>query len=109
VGEQRLVGKWRSDPEDPEGISEFGEVSLEFSPNAGLTYTVHGEEKRQIILLTYRVEGDVLITDQPSHPKEERTRFKITPGGKLILLHEHRPSAYVRIDDSLPSSVVNLQ
>ena len=101
MGEQRLIGKWRSDADDPEGIGEFGEVSLEFSPNGGLTYTIHVDEKRQIILLTYRVEGDVLITDQPSHPKEERTKFKITADGKLVLLHENRPSAYVRVDGSI--------
>jgi hypothetical protein len=101
MGEQRLIGKWRSDADDPEGIGEFGEVSLEFSPNGGLTYTIHVDEKRQIILLTYRVEGDVLITDQPPHPKEERTKFKITADGKLVLLHENRPSAYVRVDGSI--------
>jgi hypothetical protein len=63
---ERLIGKWRSDADFPGGIGEFGEVSLEFSPNGGLTYVIHGEEKRQIILLTYRVEGDVLVTDQPA-------------------------------------------
>jgi hypothetical protein len=31
------------------------------------------------ILLTYRVEGDVIITDQPSHPGEQRTRFSFAP------------------------------
>jgi hypothetical protein len=42
-----------------------------------------------------------LITDQPPHPKEERTKFKITADGKLVLLHENRPSAYVRVDGSI--------
>jgi hypothetical protein len=109
-GKQQLVGKWRSDPEDPEAISEYGDVSLDFLPNGGLTYTVRAEGKREIMLLTYRVEGDVLITDQPSHPKEERTRFEIKPCGKLVLLYEHRPSTYVRVDDSsaLPCHAVNL-
>ena len=99
TGEQQLVGKWRSDPEDPDAIQEYGDVSLDFSSSGGLAYTVHGEDTRQIMLLTYRVEGDVLITDQPSSPKEERTRFEITPSGKLVLLYEHRPSVYVRVDD----------
>src|SRR5262249_18397791 len=29
-------------------------------------------------LLTYRVEGDTLVTDQPSDPREESTPFKLT-------------------------------
>jgi hypothetical protein len=97
--DQQLVGKWRSDPDDA-SINEYGDVSLDFSPNGGLAYTVHTEGKRQVMLLTYRVEGEILITDQPSDPKEERTRFKIRPDGRLVLMYEHRSSAYVRADDS---------
>jgi hypothetical protein len=82
---------------------------LDFSPNGGLTYTVHTEGKRQVMLLTYRVEGEVLITDQPSDPKEERTKFKIRSDGTLVLLYEHRPSTYVRADESsAPFPAVNL-
>ena len=106
---QQLVGKWRSDPDDEAAIDEYGDASLDFSPNGGLTYTVHTERKRQVTLLTYRVEGEVLITDQPSDPKEERTIFKIRSDGRLVLLHEHRPSTYVRADESsAPFPAVNL-
>jgi hypothetical protein len=94
-----LAGRWRSDPDDREAIREYGDVSLVFLPSGGLTYTVCTDGKLQILLLTYRVEGDVLITDQPSDPREERTRFKIGPDGKLVLLYEHRPSTYVRDDE----------
>jgi hypothetical protein len=95
---QPLVGKWRVDPADREAISEYGDVLLDFLPNGGLTYTIHTEGTRQIVLLTYRVEGDVLITDQPSDSREERTRFEIRSDGKLVLLYEHRPSTYVRAE-----------
>ena len=106
---QQLVGKWRSDPDDEAAINEYGNVSLDFLPNGGLTYTVHTEGKRQVMLLTYRVEGEVLITDQPSDPKEERTRFKIRSDGKLVLLYEHRPSTYVRAEEgSAPFPAVDL-
>jgi hypothetical protein len=97
---QQLVGKWRSDPDDDAAITEYGDVSLDFSPNGGLTYTVHNEGKRQVMLLTYRVEGEVLITDQPSDHKEERTRFKIRSDGRLVLRYEHTPSTYVRAEES---------
>jgi hypothetical protein len=105
IEQQQLVGKWRSDPTDSESIRAYGDTSLEFSPNGGLIYTVHGEGKRQIMMLTYRIEGDLLITDQPSAPKEERTRFEIRPSGKLALLYGRTASTYVRIDDGEDSSV----
>jgi hypothetical protein len=105
---QQIIGRWRSDPDDPEAITMYGDVSLDFSRNGALAYTIHTEGKRQIVLMTYRIDGDVLITDQPSEPKEERTRFKITAAGKLVLEHEHRPSTYVRVADApaLPLSSV---
>jgi hypothetical protein len=99
TGWQQIVGKWRSDPTDSEAITAYGDASLELSSNGGLVYIVHSEGKRQVMLLTYRIEGDVLITNQPSHPKEERTRFEIRPGGKLVLLYDRTPSTYVRVDD----------
>jgi hypothetical protein len=34
--------------------------------------------------MTYRVEGDVIVTNQPSAPHEERTRFK-RDGDDLVL------------------------
>jgi hypothetical protein len=97
---QEIIGKWRSDPNDLEAMTTYGDVSLDYSPNGALTYTVHVEAKRQIMLLTYRIEGSVLITDQPSSPREEATSFKITSTGKLLLQYENRPSTYVRVDDT---------
>ena len=47
----QLVGKWKSDPDDLAAINEYGDVSLSFSPNGALTYTVHTGGKRQIMLL----------------------------------------------------------
>ena len=95
-GEQSLLGCWVSDPEDFDGIEQYGHVSLEFSEAGRLKYTVFQADKRQIILLTYRVEQDCLITNQQSVPREERTKFEFTPCGKLKLLYEQRPSTYVR-------------
>jgi hypothetical protein len=49
---KQIIGKWRSDPDHPEAIATYGDVSLDFSPNGALTYTIHTEGKRQIMLLT---------------------------------------------------------
>jgi hypothetical protein len=34
--------------------------------------------------LQYRVEGDILVTNQPSNPREERSNFRID-GEELII------------------------
>ncbi len=91
----RLVGAWRTDPEDSQALREYGDVSLDFARNGALIYTVYDQGQRLIMLLMYRIEGDELVTTQPSEPGEHRTRFEITDAGNLIL-YEQQPLTYVR-------------
>jgi hypothetical protein len=77
-----LAGQWRLiRAEAPLG----DDVTMEFSPDGSLTYTIREGEKRQIMLLRYRIEGDMIVTDQPSRPREERTRYRLESDGTLIL------------------------
>lgn len=78
-----LLGTWVSDPKDTESIRLFGNVRLHFTTDGRLIYSLLEEEKVQKALLTYRIENNVLITDQPSHPREDRVNFRITEDHKL--------------------------
>lgn len=88
-----LVGKWvlvRSE-------GSLGEdVAMEFSEDGHLAYSVREGHKRQVMLLTYRVTGDFLITDQPSQPREERTRFDFEPDGQLLVEFSGKKSWFRR-------------
>lgn len=81
--QNKLLGTWIQDPKDTESIRRFRNVKLHFTADGQLVYTILGDEKDQKIFLTYRVENNILITDQPSDPREERTKFRITADGKL--------------------------
>lgn len=89
----QLIGCWISDPDFPR---EREKACMEFTENGKLIYTIIGEKSDQMIFLTYRVENNVLITDQPSHPKEERTLFYFMSDGKLVLIHDDM-SMYVSV------------
>lgn len=90
---KNLLGLWMIDPKStPEQI-----VTLEFKDNGQLIYTVIGDQKDEVILLTYRVENDTIVTDQPSAPKIEKTKFSFTPEGKLLLVYGNISSLYVRV------------
>ena len=91
-----LIGTWISDPADHDGLDYFGNVSLEFDSDGSLTYTIHAENKDQKMFLSYQVEKGMLITTQPSAPREERTAYSIDREGKLTLLFEGRRAVYVR-------------
>ena len=80
---QKLEGRWVLDPSDTDAVAAFGKASAEFA-NGRLVYEVEEDGKLQIMLMTYRVEGQTLITDQPSHPRPERTRYSL--GGDTLTL-----------------------
>jgi hypothetical protein len=92
-----LLGSWVSTPDE---IKSKGEaVRLDFSEDGQLIYTSLGETKDQIILLTYRIDKGLLITDQPSHPREEKTSFSITANGELILDYAGEITKFMRYQD----------
>ena len=80
----RLIGRWRLFRADS---------SLEFAPNARmefldggrLRYSFDPGENPQSVMLIYRVEGDVLFTDNPAAPHSATTRFSFGPGDVLVL------------------------
>jgi len=71
---------------------------MEFRDDGRLAYVVPTPEGgTQIMKLVYRIEGDTLITDQPSQPREERSTLhidgdllSITFGGELAQFRRER-------------------
>lgn len=77
---KELVGKWITDPTDKLSVQRFGSVIIEFKDNGEMIYTIESGNKKQIIQMTYEIDGNFLITDQPSAPRKESTEFNIVNG-----------------------------
>jgi hypothetical protein len=78
-----LAGTWHLErSEDPD--SDPG-TEIEILANGQMHYSIPAGAKWQIIRLTWWVEDEYLVTDQPSSPHVERTRFAFEPDGKLVL------------------------
>ena len=92
----QLVGRWITDPTDAGNARRYGSVSMEFSDDGNLTYTLHTANDDRVMLLTYRVEGEIIITNQPSAPRQEKTHFRITPDDKLVLTNNGIRTRYIR-------------
>ena len=90
--ERAFLGEWRQVKPDPAPEC----VTISFEQAGRLTYTVHGGTI-QHILLTWRIDGDQIITDQPSAPAEETTRFRFAAPDRLILERDSEQYVYVRI------------
>jgi len=97
MDKERFIGCWIIDEKDDEARELFGDVMLEFLPDERLIYTIRDAPKHQKIFLTYQIRDGFLVTDQPSHPHEEQTRFSFLNENVLELFHERQKVLYVRV------------
>ena len=90
-----LIGRWRL--VRTEGPANFQSVTMDFRPDGSLQYSIELPDRRQIMNLSYSVSGDIIISNQPSAPGEERTRFGLGTDGRLELDHDGTRSWYERV------------
>lgn len=80
----RLLGRWRLLRADAD--LEFApDVRMEFQDGGRLRYEFAVGHRRQALMLLWRIEGDMLHTDNPAASHARSTRFSFGAGGILIL------------------------
>jgi hypothetical protein len=80
---RRLLGRWRLLRADS-ALDFAPDVSMEFGEGGRLHYAFVVGERRQVIELVYRAEGDLLYTDNPAASHAISTHFQFGPGDVLI-------------------------
>ena len=84
MNEKTLVGYWKLIESDPS--LDLGENDeMEFKETGELIYAIDAGSKWQIMNLLYQVDGNYLITEQPSSPNEQRTLFGFENNEVLVL------------------------
>jgi hypothetical protein len=68
---------------------------MEFDDRGNLTYIVKADDKDQVMLMTYRVSGDEIISDQPSAPDPQSSQYSID-GDTLTLVFGGQPARFNR-------------
>lgn len=84
----RLIGSWTSRG-----------AEMVVRPDGTMDYILVLPRKRQIMNLTYRLDGNCIISNQPSSPREDRTRFWFE-GDELVLEYEGERTRYQRATTS---------
>src|SRR5688500_14057129 len=93
--DQRFLGRWKLLKN--EVAMEIGDgVTMTFTEDGKLVYVIHQKDSKQIMSLVFRVDGDHLVTNQPSHKQEEKTRFAFDAEGNLVLDYEGNKSWFTR-------------
>ena len=80
----RLIGRWRLFRADPD-LDFAPNVRMEFLPGGRLRYGFDAGEHAQSLMLIYRVEGDVLFTDNPAAPHASSAKFWFGEGDVLAI------------------------
>lgn len=83
-GGDPLIGCWRLLRADA-SLDFAPGVRMDFRSGGRLMYGFDAGDRRQVVPLLYRVEGDVLHTDNPATTHEVSTHFAIGAGDVLIL------------------------
>lgn len=78
-----LLGRWRFLRADA-SLDFAPSVRMDFRDGGHLDYTVEVEGHTQTFPLVYRVDGDVLLTDNPAAPHATATRFQQGEGDVLV-------------------------
>jgi hypothetical protein len=91
-----LLGCWQL-AGSPAAI-DFGErAEMQLEASGRMTYGIFEKGRWQIVLLTFRVDGDCIVSNQASAPAEERTRFSFLAPDMLQLEHAGSLSTFKRI------------
>jgi hypothetical protein len=84
-----VIGKWM-------GRVNGAPVALEFRDDGRLAYVaLAGGGQTQVMRLTYRIEGNTLVTDQPSQPRDERSEFHLE-GDVLSIVFAGKRTEFLR-------------
>ena len=91
---ERLLGTWRLVKSD--GTIDAGNgVTLTFMANGRLLYVIHEKQSDEIMNLSFTVEGDRIVTNQPSRPQTESTKFSFD-SDHLVLDYDGGKSWFAR-------------
>ncbi|MHB8882443.1 MAG: hypothetical protein ACYC69_13150 [Thermodesulfovibrionales bacterium] len=94
--ETKFLGRWRL--VHTEGTDDTGlGTEVEFHPDGKLTYTINLSEKQQLIFLTWRLEDGFLVSNQPSHPAEVRSKIISLGPDELVLEYAGEKTRLVRV------------
>lgn len=81
----KLLGCWALLSGDG-SIDLENRVEMEFRDSGELVYATRANDKWQLMLLTFRVDGSTIVSNQPSAPREERTRASFPADDQLELI-----------------------
>ncbi|MDJ0811713.1 MAG: hypothetical protein QNJ01_16530 [Desulfobacterales bacterium] len=92
----KFIGSWKLIEADT-SLDLGDNDEMVFTKNGDLFYGIDAGSKWQIVKLIYKIENGILITDQPSSPNEEKTKYYFDENGILFLDYHGAVAKYQKI------------
>jgi hypothetical protein len=86
-----LIGTWMMTGEEVR--------TAEFNADGTLTYTIDIGERTLAMKMTWRIEGGMMLIDQPSGPGEERSVYQLVDNDTLVMEHGGESFIYSRYNE----------
>ena len=93
-----FVGVWKTDQRPVTAEPQDGDVVIDFDPGGTAKYSIYYPNQKQTIVLTYRIDSDHIITEQPPKGSPLRTKFASNPDGSLLLWFNNVKGRFLRVD-----------
>lgn len=90
-----LLGRWRLLHAE-QSLGFLPGTRMEFRSGGALIYRIPVEGHEQVVSLVYRVDGDILRTENPLAPHATATPVRQGPGDTLVLDFADSPAVLVR-------------
>jgi len=95
--DDRLFGKWTTDKNGKLTVDFLGDVTMTFTTKGELIYEIKEDDRLQIINMIFWTEDNYIISDQPTHPKKEKTKYSFGTADSLILEFEGQTTRLIKI------------
>ena len=91
-----LLGCWQL-IESAGGIDTGERTEMQLDSSGRMIYGILMKGRWRIMILSYSVDGDFIVSSQASAPGEERTRFRLLDADTVRLDHRETSSTFRRV------------
>jgi len=95
--DSKLFGKWVLKAVDGARCERSNKETIKFKPNGILLYGFISEGKTQYAILTYDIQGDKIISDQPTAPRLEKSEYNLLDDNTLQLHYDNQISIFWKL------------
>ena len=95
--EKDFIGSWKTDQREAQAEPQDGDVTINFDDDGSAKYVIYYADKRDVVHLTYKVDGDHIVIEQPPQGVPMSVKFAFNTDGSLLLWFNNVKGRFLRV------------